>query len=119
DFMDEFDRLIDPISAQNPEIGAEELISLLHGTDQIRAHAIYRELLEMITPPLVKRDRQKWHEAVENEILDHMPGRSTSVNQIVDAVLSRNPAYPPEPVRRYVEYLLEIPILMGRLETSQ
>jgi hypothetical protein len=51
--------------------------------------------------------------------MSRLPRRSTSVNQIVAAVLSRDPAYPPGPVRRYVEYLLEIPILMGRLETSQ
>jgi hypothetical protein len=118
DLMDEFDSLIDPIRAQYPDLEHEKLIWLLHGTDQVRAYAIHRELLEMITPPLVKRDRQKWHDAVENEILDQLPGRSTSVNQIVGAMLSRDPAHPPEPVRRYVEYLLEIPILMGRLETS-
>jgi hypothetical protein len=73
----------------------------------------------MASAPVVKRDRQKWHEAVENEILDQLPRRSTSVNQIVAAVLSRDPAYPPGPVRRYVDYLLEIAILIGRLETGK
>ena len=72
----------------------------------------------MASAPVVKRDRQKWHEAVENEILDQLPRRSTSVNQIVSAVLSRDPAYPPGPVRRYVEYILEIPIFMGDLKPA-
>jgi hypothetical protein len=116
--MDEFDSLINPIRAKYPDLKTEELIWFLHGPDQARAYAVDRELLEMAKVRLVTRDRQKWHEAVENEILDQLPHGSTSVNKIVDAVLSRDPAYPPVPVRRYVEYLLEIPILGGYMGTG-
>jgi hypothetical protein len=117
--MDEFDRLIDPIRAQYPDLEDEKLIWFMHGKDQIHAYAISRELHEMVGSPLVTRDRQEWHAAVEEEVLEQLPRGSTSVNQIVAAVLSRDPTYPPEPVRRYVEYLLEIPILIGALETGQ
>jgi hypothetical protein len=68
---------------------------------------------------LVTRDRQKRHAAGENEILDQLPRGSTDVEEIVAAVLSRDPAYPPGPVQRYVEYILQLPILLGRLKTGE
>jgi hypothetical protein len=110
--------MINPIRAQYPDLETEKLIGFLRGPDQARAYAIDQELREIACVPLVTRDRQKWHEAVENEILSQLPRGSTSVNKIVAAVLSRDPAYPPGPVRRYVEYILEIPILGGYLETG-
>lgn len=71
--LDEFDSLIGPIRAEYPGLEDEKLFWLLHGTDQIRAYAIHRELRQMASAPLVKRDREGWHEAVENEILDQLP----------------------------------------------
>lgn len=73
----------------------------------------------MARVPLVARDRQKWHEAVENEILDQLPRGSTDVKKIVTAVLSRDPGYPPWPVQQYVERILQLPILLGILKTDE
>jgi hypothetical protein len=117
--MDESDSLINPIRARCPDLKFEELFRFLQGPDRVRADAIERELDEMARVPLVTRDRQKWHEAVENEILDQLPGGSTDVEKIATAVLSRDPAYPPGPVQQYVEHILKLPILLGFLKTGE
>jgi hypothetical protein len=117
--MDELESLINPICKQYPNLENEDLIGFLHGPDQARAYAIHRELMEILSVPLVTRDRQRWHEAVENEILYQLPRGSTTVNKIVAAVLSRNPAYPLDPVYRYAEYVLEGGSIFGDdLETG-
>jgi hypothetical protein len=107
----EFNGLIDPMRAQYPDLGTEKLISFLSKTDQARAYAIDRELLEMTGVSVVKCDRQTWREAVENEILHQLHRASIDVDEIVASVLSRDPAYPAGPVRQYVEFIMEMAIL--------
>ena len=67
----------------------------------------------------VKRDRQTWQEAVENEILHQLHRVSIDVDEIVAAVLSRDPAYPAGPVRQYVESVFERAILREHLALSR
>jgi hypothetical protein len=67
----------------------------------------------------VTRDRQKWHEAVENEILDQLPRGSTSVNRIVAAMLRRGSTSPPGPVQQYAEISPQIPLIPGFLKTGE
>ena len=114
----ELNRLIDPVEERYPDLKLEEKIDRLSGPDRAQARVIYRELCEM-QGPAVSRDRQKWHEAVENEIMDQLPRGSTNVKKIVAAVLSRDPTFPRASVQRYVEYLLQLPILLGCLETGE
>jgi hypothetical protein len=45
--MYELGGLLDPVDAPYPHLGIEEQIGRLYGSDRVRAHVIYRELLEM------------------------------------------------------------------------
>ena len=58
--------------------------------------------------PLVTRDRQPWHSAVEEEICRGLgrPGGFT-IDDVVNAVLSRDSDFPPDSVRRYTQFILE------------
>jgi hypothetical protein len=116
---DEVDGLIDPIRTEFPNLEFEQQIEHLSGPDRARADAIDCELLEMAHAPVVTRDRQRWHGDVETEIQNQLPSGSTSVKKIVAAVLSRDPTYPTGPVQRYVEYLLQLPILLGLLNRHE
>jgi hypothetical protein len=54
--------------------------------------------------------RQKWHDAVENEI---SRSRATSVDDVAARVLAQDPTYPAERVRAYARYILEKPMPRG------
>jgi hypothetical protein len=58
--------------------------------------------------PLVTRDRRPWHGAVEEEVCRGL-GRDggCAIDAVVNAVLSRDWAFPADPVRRYAQYILE------------
>jgi hypothetical protein len=89
----------------------------LHGEDRVRWQQLRREAEEMCTVPLVTRNRQPWHGAVEQELirgLERKKGCATDqvVAAVVAAVLARDSSYPAEPARRYAEYFLEMPYLL-------
>ena len=61
----------------------------------------------MCTVPLVTRDRQPWHGAVEQEVCDWLDqGAGGTIDDVVKAVLARDSAYPHDLVRRYLVYIL-------------
>ena len=104
----ELNALAHPISERYPDLPMGKVEYFLHGEQRARFQELMRELQEISKVPLVTRDRQPWHRAVEEVICCglHQDGGCT-VEDVVDAVLGRDPAYPAAPVRRYVEYLLE------------
>jgi len=105
-----------PVLNQYPDLPWRKVEYFLHGEARARFQQLRRELREMSDGPLVTRNRQPWHEAVEQEIEIHLRKGGFSIHphkgwftidQVVAAVLARDSVYPPEPVRQYSTYILE------------
>jgi hypothetical protein len=104
---EELDDLLRSVGEKYP-IQLWKVEYLLHGEARKRFQTLIHELKEMSQVPLVKRDRQLWHQAVEKEIYLQLRRRgATDIASVVAAVLKRNPDYPSDRVREYTAYILE------------
>jgi hypothetical protein len=106
--QEELFALADPVNERYPDLPMEKVEYFLHGKQRARFQELMRELAEISKVQLITRDRQPWHGAAEEAICCGLEqGGGCTVEDVVDAVLARDPAYPGEQVRRYVEYILE------------
>jgi hypothetical protein len=105
---DEIDDLARSVREKYPDIKLRQVEYFLQDEVSKRFQALMRELHEMSHVPLVARDRQPSHQAVEEEITFQLKQGGTYIDSVVAAVLKRNPAYPPERVREYATYILRM-----------
>jgi hypothetical protein len=104
---DEIDDLGRSVWEKYPDLSVYKVEYFLRGEVRQRFQALLCELTEMSCPPLVTRNRQPWHGAVEEEIVFQVEHGSMDIDRIVNAVLGRDPSYPPDRVREYTRYILE------------
>jgi hypothetical protein len=95
------------VSEKYPDLPLWKVEYFLHGEVRKRFQELMREIDEMSRVPLVTRNRQPWHQAVEEEIDFQLSRGPTDIDSIADAVVKRDRAYPPERVREYTAYILE------------